>query len=392
MKNKKRKNKNVSFNKNDKLSNDIKAIQDEEKISEETLVNKIEDEALTDDMIDKKEEAMSEDNLVNINEETISEESLANINEEAISEDSIVNKKEEIVTEEDSVCENEDEINSEETITDEEHNIIENSDLTENNRDEALFNGKFAKIKNRFGIKPKVKNVLHKIKNILCWTLIVALVATLIIILSSKMSGQTPSFFGYTIFRVNTGSMEPELMVGDIILDKEIEDVNTLKKGDIVTFHGTGQTSGMLVTHKIIKAPYQDENGKIMLQTKGVANDIADDEISAERLVGVMICKIPFLDILYNVFLSPFGLLILMGLLLFVFIDEIICIVQIVMGKGEKKENISDIIERIQAEDTEEESTLPNETKVENADIQNDDLKNDNNDIEEVDNEFEESE
>lgn len=379
MKKKKRKNKNVSFNKNDKLSNDIKAIQDEEKISEETLVNKIEDEALTDDMIDKKEEAMSEDNLVNINEE-------------AISEDSIVNKKEEIVTEEDSVCENLDELNSEETITDEEHNIIENSDLTENNRDEVLFNGKFAKIKNRFRIKPEVKNVLHKIKNILCWTLIVALVATLIIILSSKMSGQTPSFFGYTIFRVNTGSMEPELMVGDIILDKEIEDVNTLKKGDIVTFHGTGQTSGMLVTHKIIKAPYQDENGKIMLQTKGVANDIADDEISAERLVGVMICKIPFLDILYNVFLSPFGLLILMGLLLFVFIDEIICIVQIVMGKGEKKENISDIIERIQAEDAEEESTLPNETKVENADIQNDELKNDNNDIEEVDNEFEESE
>lgn len=379
MKKKKRKNKNVSFNKNDKLSNDIKAIQDEEKISEETLVNKIEDEALTDDMIDKKEEAMSEDNLVNINEE-------------AISEDSIVNKKEEIVTEEDSVCENLDELNSEETITDEEHNIIENSDLTENNRDEVLFNGKFAKIKNRFRIKPEVKNVLHKIKNILCWTLIVALVATLIIILSSKMSGQTPSFLGYTIFRVNTGSMEPELMVGDIILDKEIEDVNTLKKGDIVTFHGTGQTSGMLVTHKIIKAPYQDENGKIMLQTKGVANDIADDEISAERLVGVMICKIPFLDILYNVFLSPFGLLILMGLLLFVFIDEIICIVQIVMGKGEKKENISDIIERIQAEDAEEESTLPNETKVENADIQNDDLKNDNNDIEEVDNEFEESE
>lgn len=204
----------------------------------------------------------------------------------------------------------------------------------------------------RFSTKERSKflKVFVKVKNCLCWTLIVVLCFTLLAILVSRISGQTPSFFGYTIFRVTTGSMEPELMVGDIILDKEVTDVYSLQVGDVVTYKGSGSTEGMLITHKIIKAPYENEHGKIMLQTKGVASDVADDEIQAKRVVGKMVCKIPFINIIYNAFLSPLGFLLLLALLLFVFLDEIICIVRIVMNRNDNKENINEIIQRMQAE------------------------------------------
>ena len=80
--------------------------------------------------------------------------------------------------------------------------------------------------------KKKVFRVINLIKNIICWTLVVILVFTLVISFTSRINGSTPSVFGYSIFRVSSGSMEPELMVGDIILDKEVENPEDLKVGD----------------------------------------------------------------------------------------------------------------------------------------------------------------
>ena len=58
---------------------------------------------------------------------------------------------------------------------------------------------------------------------------------------------------------------------------------------------------------------------------------------------------------MYEIFLSPWGLLIFIGLLLFVFFDELLNIVRIVTGnyKDEDEEDINDIIARIQREDRE---------------------------------------
>lgn len=199
----------------------------------------------------------------------------------------------------------------------------------------------------------KVIRALLVVKNIVCWTLIICLALLIVMMLYSRIKGEVPSVFGYSILRVSSGSMEPELMVGDVILVRETQDVQDIKLDDVVTYKGSGELSGMLVTHKVIKAPYIAEDGTCRLQTKGVANDIADSEISADRVVSVMICKIPHLDALYNLFLSPWGLVIFVALILLIFFDELVAFVRALTGNSKSAKDaadINEIIERLSAE------------------------------------------
>ena len=205
--------------------------------------------------------------------------------------------------------------------------------------------------------KNKVFRIIKLIKNIICWTLIVVLVFTLVTFFMSRINGSTPSVFGYSIFRVSSGSMEPELKVGDIILDKEIDNPEDLKVGDVITFISSDY-GDRLVTHKIIKAPYE-ENGKLMLQTKGIANEVEDKPISADNVKGIMICKVDYLDTVYNIFLSPWGLLILIALIIIIFFDEIITIMKILTNNDKSAkdaDDINEIIDRQQAEKLKEQA------------------------------------
>jgi predicted PurR-regulated permease PerM len=90
-----------------------------------------------------------------------------------------------------------------------------------------------------------------------------------------------------------------------------------------------------------------------MLQTQGVANEVADEPISGDTVRAIMVCKIPYIDAIYNIFLSAWGLLIFILLLILIFIDEIINIVKILTGNdtsAEDTEDINTIIERLQKE------------------------------------------
>ena len=205
--------------------------------------------------------------------------------------------------------------------------------------------------------KNKVFRIIKLIKNIICWTLIAVLVFTLVVFFMSRINGSTPSVFGYSIFRVSSGSMEPELMVGDIILDKTVDNPEDLKVGDVITFKSSDY-GDLLVTHKVIKAPYE-ENGKLMLQTKGIANEVEDKPISVDNVKGIMICKVDYLDTVYNVFLSPWGLLILITLIVIIFFDEIITIVKILTNNDKsvkEADDINEIIDRLQAEKLKEQA------------------------------------
>ena len=66
----------------------------------------------------------------------------------------------------------------------------------------------------------KTLNVLRVIKNVVCWTLIIILSFAVITFLLTRFTGGTPSLFGYTLQRVSSGSMVPELEVGDVILSR----------------------------------------------------------------------------------------------------------------------------------------------------------------------------
>lgn len=101
--------------------------------------------------------------------------------------------------------------------------------------------------------------------------------------------------FGYSLLEVVSGSMEPTIHVGDLIL------INTNDKeyhiGDIVTFR---DVNGDFVTHRIL---YLEGNEMI---TKGDNNNTEDASMSTRDIVGKYITRIPNAGKVMASFKTPF--------------------------------------------------------------------------------------
>lgn len=91
---------------------------------------------------------------------------------------------------------------------------------------------------------------------------------------------------------IATGSMEPIIYPGDIILiDKvhDITDIESLKVGDVIQF----KRDSILITHRIISIK-QDMDGNLSFQTKGDNNSGADSQIvEAQDIKGTLFKVIP---------------------------------------------------------------------------------------------------
>lgn len=231
-------------------------------------------------------------------------------------------------------------------------------------------------IKNRFGEKKvanikKGLNIARIVKNIVCWTLIAVLTVAIVVFLFTKNQGGSPSFFGYRIYRIESGSMEPDLSVGDIIVSKSIKDINEVNIGDIVTFQGNADYDYQKVTHRVLVAPYDDGKGNMILVTKGDANEVDDGEIKAEALESKCISKVSFLKDLYAFFFSRWGLIVFVLLLLFIFIDEILNIFRVMTNRDEQEDNESlfAVYERLKMEEKEKpkDSNASDESSKENV-------------------------
>ena len=69
-----------------------------------------------------------------------------------------------------------------------------------------------------------------------------------------------------------------------------------------------------------------------------------------------MVCKIPHLDALYNLFLSPWGLVIFIALIVLIFFDELVAFVRALTGNTKSAKDttdINEIIDRLTAENKE---------------------------------------
>lgn len=98
---------------------------------------------------------------------------------------------------------------------------------------------------------------------------------------------KTPNVFGIKTYVIISGSMQPEINVGDIVIVKEVG-IDTLKEGDVISFR-QGQN---IITHRI--STIKNENGKIRLETKGDSNNVKDTSFTTENEIeGKVIYKIP---------------------------------------------------------------------------------------------------
>lgn len=94
---------------------------------------------------------------------------------------------------------------------------------------------------------------------------------------------------GFSVFRVVTGSMEPNIPVGSLLLSKETP-ISQIETEDVVCFVSKEPaTAGKVITHRVVSI-IQKTDGTIVLETKGDANLSADRRyVTAENLVGRVI-------------------------------------------------------------------------------------------------------
>lgn len=99
----------------------------------------------------------------------------------------------------------------------------------------------------------------------------------------------TPNFLGIKTYVIISGSMQPELNIGDIVIAKGTNK-EELKVGDIICFR-QGQS---VVTHRI--SEIIEINDDIEYKTKGDNNNSQDSGTITEKLIeGKVINKIPYL-------------------------------------------------------------------------------------------------
>lgn len=124
---------------------------------------------------------------------------------------------------------------------------------------------------------------------IACVILVPMLLMNLIIMFQSMTNkDQVPSVLGIKPFIVLSGSMEPEIHKGDIILTKVV-DPETLRVDDVIAFRDAENT---VTTHRIIDIV--EESGVEYFITKGDNNSTQDRNLVEKSDVeGIYIMRIP---------------------------------------------------------------------------------------------------
>jgi signal peptidase len=126
-----------------------------------------------------------------------------------------------------------------------------------------------------------------------------------------------PMPFGVGAAVVISGSMEPSLSVGDLIVVREADEYRI---GQTVVF----ETGGSLVVHEIVRF----EDG--MVVTKGSANNTEDAPIPPKDIKGKVVFSIPFVGYVLDFIRSLPGTLAIIGLSLFLYLRS---------WRGEKNED-----------------------------------------------------
>lgn len=102
-----------------------------------------------------------------------------------------------------------------------------------------------------------------------------------------------PSYFGYTMFEVASGSMEPTLYIDDVILVNITQ--NDLNKGDVIAF----QNDDVIITHRVLLVDGDT------ITVKGDNNNTIDKPINRSQVIGKVIKVLPKFGIWKKIITEP---------------------------------------------------------------------------------------
>ena len=117
------------------------------------------------------------------------------------------------------------------------------------------------------------KRILNTVVNvILVVAIVLAALCTYVSYVSTSGSG-APSIFGLSVFSIQTDSMYPNLLAGDMIFGVKT-DPDDLRTGDVITYWTIIDGNKVLNTHRI--HGIYDGGGFLIFETKGDANTAID--------------------------------------------------------------------------------------------------------------------
>lgn len=133
----------------------------------------------------------------------------------------------------------------------------------------------------------------------------IAAVTILVLLVTSVLFVMITPFFGWRTEIVLSGSMEPAIPTGSVVVSRPIA-ANEVREGDIIMFASLAGHS--LTTHRVVKVEPTSDGFHFI--TKGDAVKGADiNPVVPGQLVGIIVFCVPLLGYLIAFIRTPLGLI-----------------------------------------------------------------------------------
>jgi len=147
--------------------------------------------------------------------------------------------------------------------------------------------------------------------------------------------------FGWRVDAVTSGSMEPQLLTGSLVVTRPVES-DAIVVGDVITFRQRTVSENM-ITHRVIDIGH---SSPLYFQTKGDASSYPDPfTVQAQDIIGKICFYVPYIGNITEFLKTPFGFV--LGLVVPALIIIVVYIRSIwqVLNK-DKKQNPNEIASR----------------------------------------------
>lgn len=142
-----------------------------------------------------------------------------------------------------------------------------------------------------------MKSKLKKVETIVSILIFVLAAFILFNVVIARINKDVPRIFGYSFHLVTTGSMTPEIEVGDLVFAKKIDKSKIVLGDDIVFISDDPLIYGEPVVHRVVGI-----NPDGSFQTQGIKEGLGIDPYAAVNVVGIVVGKSTFFGEVFTFF------------------------------------------------------------------------------------------
>lgn len=154
-----------------------------------------------------------------------------------------------------------------------------------------------------------MKRLMKIMNGVISALLVLLILGVGFVALTAKRSPDgIPTFRDYKALSVISGSMEPSIHTGDVIIIRPVARIEEIADGEIITFRAK-EKQDMLITHRVIGVVKVNGVPKALF-TKGDANESEDlSTVSFDQVVGRYEYRVPYFGYVSSFIRKPIGVL-----------------------------------------------------------------------------------